>query len=145
MDAKIMIIGACILVAIIIIMMLRGNGLPKAIQQAKQIKDIKPIVDEIDRTQNADYKSLFNSAIKTLWDSYERELAVDLAKVFLERHDDAPIAQHWLQTIMSVEGQLCGAKLGEDFIKEHFKEDLANKCGSCCGGSCKGKNCKSCK
>ncbi len=136
------------LVLFIIVMAFGSNAMGKAIKEARQTKNAQPIIDAIDKDPNADIKSLFNGAIKQLWDSYDREVATDLIKAFLERIDRTPIAQFWLKTVLEVEPELARKKLGADFIQAHTHEDCAAKssCGGCGGGKCGSGKCGgSCK
>lgn len=117
----------------------RSDGLSQKLREARTTRDIKPVLAEIDAMKDADIQSIFNSAIKTLWDSYDRELAADLIKAFLERKDNVPIAQHWLNQLLTVEPEIARQKIDEDFLRAHLHEECAAKCGSCSG------SCKSCK
>ena len=136
---NIVILTTILLLAFIFMKTSQSDGLSKKLREARTTRDIKPVVAEIDNMKDADIQSIFNSAIKTLWDSYDRELAGDLIKAFLERKDDVPIAQHWLNQLLTVEPEIARQKLGEDFLRAHLHEECAANCGSCCG------SCKSCK
>ena len=130
------IIGASIAVLIILLLTLRNNAISTAIATARKDNTVDPIVEAISKDQNKDSASLYNSAIKTLWDSFDRELAIDLAKVFLEKKACEPIAQYWLQQIQTVEPELARTKMGEEFIKSHYVDEAAKACAGGCCGSC---------
>ena len=131
-------IGA-IAIIILVISSLKGNSVSKEVKKARTTKDVKPVIAAIDNDKTADVATAFNTAIKSLWDGYDRELAMDLIKALLERNDTAPISQQWLQSALSVEPELARKQLGEEFIKAHFHEEIAQQCVGC-GGSC--KSCK---
>ena len=136
---NIIIVTTVLLILFIFLKTSSSDGLSQKLREAKKTRDVKPVITEIDNMKNADIQSIYNSAIKTLWDSYDRDIASDLIKAFLERKDDVPIAQHWLNQLLTVEPELARQKLGEEFLAAHLHEECAAKCGSC------GGNCKSCK
>ena len=141
--SQIMIAAAVLILAFIIFSSFASNSMGKALKLARETKNAQPVIDEIDKDPKADIESLYNGAIKKLWDSYDREIATDLVKAFLERKDNVHIAQYWLQTVLSVEPEIARERLGADFIKQHSHEECMSP-SSGCGGNCK-KNCKSCK
>ena len=118
---------------------MQGNALGKAIKQARREKDVTPVIEAIDEDKRGDLATSYNIAIKSLWDGYDRELAMDLIRALLERDDKAPISQKWLQDALSVEPELARKQLGKEFIDSHFHEAIAKSCAGC-GGSC--KSCK---
>lgn len=136
-SSTIFIAGAVIIfIAVLVWFSKMGGSLEKAVAEARKTKEIKPIIEAIDADKAGDEVTNFNVAIKTLWDAYERELAMDLIRELLERNDKAPIAQKWLQDALSVEVELARKQLGKDFIDAHFHEDIAQGCVGC-GGSCR--------
>lgn len=136
-------VGALFIIGLLAVSF-RGNSVSAATRQAHKTHDVGPIIAAIDEDKTGDMATSFNSAIKSLWDAYDRETATDLIKAFLERCDDKPIAQMWLKTVAEVEPEIARKKLGEAFILEHTREEIAAACaGGCGGGSC--KSCKSCK
>ncbi len=141
LDTKTIILITVVVIAIVMLIMsnLKGNSVSKEVKRARTTKDVKPIIAAIDNDKTADVATVFNTAIKSLWDGYDRDLAMDLIKALLERNDKAPISQHWLQSALSVEPELARKQLGEEFIKSHFHEEIAQQCVGC-GGSC--KSCK---
>ena len=136
-DRNTILICVCAVFIVVLLMMtLRGNKLGKEIKKARETKDIGPIITIIDEDKTADVATSFNVAIKQLWDGYDRELAMDLIHALLERNDKAPISQQWLQQALTVEPELARKQLGEEFIKAHFHEEIAQSCAGSCG-SCK--------
>jgi hypothetical protein len=131
-----------LLIAALLFPKLKGNAIQKAIVHARKEHDVKPFIAAVDEDSTADVPTIYNSAIKSLWDSYDRETATDLIKALLERNDTAPISQFWIKTLLEVEPEIARKQLGEVFIQEHYNEGIAAQCGGC-GGSC--KKCKSCK
>ena len=139
-DKTTIIVIVCVIaVALLIISNLKGNSVSKEVKRARTTKDVKPVIEAIDNDKSADVATVFNTAIKSLWDGYDRDLAMDLIKALLERNDKAPISQQWLQSALSVEPELARKQLGEEFIKAHFHEEIAQQCVGC-GGSC--RSCK---
>ena len=131
--------GVVIALAILIMFSSKGKSLGKLISEARKTGDIKPIVEAIEADKTGDQPTSYNVAIKTLWDGYERELAMGLIRELLERYDTTPIAQKWLQDALGVEPELARKVMGKDFIDAHFHEAIAQGCAGC-GGSC--KSCK---
>ena len=143
MDMNYIIIGGIVLLVIAILFVnFRGNAVSRAIREARKTKDVKPLIAAIDADPQADVPTVYNSVIKSFWDSYEREVATELIHALLERNDKASISQFWLKTVREVEPEIARKQLGEAFIAAHFCEGIAAGCGGC-GGSC--KSCKSCK
>ena len=142
--SQIMIAAVAVTLENITITAFASNSMGKALKQARETKNAQPVIDEIDKDPKADIESLYNGAIKKLWDSYDREVATDLIKAFLERKDNVHIAQYWLQTVLSVEPEIARERLGAEFIKAHSHEECMSP-STGCGGSCNKKNCKSCK
>lgn len=140
------IIAAVLFVAYIIYSKTRKpSGLSYAVSQTLEDKDISHVLKEISESDSATVQATkFNTAIKPIWDAYERETASSLVKEMLIRCGDEPIAQHWLMTVTQVEPEIARKQFTEEFIKEHYKPEIAAKCaGGCCGGG--GGSCKSCK
>lgn len=138
------IVGLLFIVGLVL-MNLKGNAITKAARAARKTHDVEPLIAAIDDDKTVDVPTVYNSAIKSLWDSYDRETASKLIRALLERNDTATISQFWLKTILEVEPEIARKELGADFIQEHFKENIASQCGGC-GGACnKCKSCKSCK
>lgn len=135
----ILIVVGAIAVLFLVFISLRGNSLSKAVKQTRETKDIKHVVNFIDGDPKADIPTLYNSAIKTLWDGYDRDIAMRLIGELLKRNDTAPISQQWIQTALTVEPELARTELGKDFINAHYREDVAKACAGCGGacGSCK--------
>lgn len=132
----ILIIAGVLFVLVILVLSMKGNSLGKAIKQARKTGDIKPVIKAIEEDKTGDLATSYNIAIKSLWDGYDRELAMDLIHALLERDDKAPISQKWLQDALTIEPELARKQLGKDFIDSHFHEEIAKGCVGC-GGSCK--------
>ena len=142
-DVTYLVVGFGIVFIIVLILMnVKGNSIGKAVKECRKTHDVKPVIAAIDEDSTVDVPTVYNSAIKSLWEAYDRETATDLIKALLERNDQAPISQFWLKTVMDVEPDIARKKLGNDFIQAHYNEGIAAKCGGC-GGSC--NKCKSCK
>ncbi len=141
-DVTYLVIGFGILFVVTLILMnVKGNAIGKAVKSCRVTHDVAPVIAAIDEDKTVDVPTVYNSAIKSLWDAYDRETAAKLIKALVERNDTAPISQFWLKTVMDVEPDIARKTLGNDFIQSHYNEGIASKCGGC-GGSC--KKCKSC-
>jgi len=104
-------------------------SLDKAVGKALEAGDVGPIIKAIDALGPGQRTSAFNHAIRNLWDRYDREMAMPLIKELAERHGDALIAQYWMKQSLEVEPQIARAVLTREFLEQHFKPDLAARCG----------------
>ena len=136
------ILAAVLLVVFFVVSKVRKpSGIQYAVSQTLEDKDISHVLNEISESDSPSSQATkFNSAIKPIWDSYERQTACELVKVMLERCGNEPIAQHWLMTVTQVEPEIARKQFSESFLKEHYNPEIAAKCAGGCGGSC--KSCK---
>ena len=88
------------------------------------------LLEAILQRPSVNQPNLFNRAINLLWSSHHRDLALELIEVLASRHKDEKIAQYWLGQSLSVEPSLTRARLSESFLENHFKPEVAARCGS---------------
>jgi hypothetical protein len=100
-----------------------------AIEAARQQQKVTPIVEQVSKLRPAAQPTAYNHAIRRLWDSYERELAIDLIKVLAEKHHQALIAQYWLKQVLQVEPEMARRSLSREFLQNHFQPEVAAQCG----------------
>ena len=96
---------------------------------ARKQGNISPIVEAIERLGVGARPTAYNHAIKQLWDSYERSLAIELVRELAERHSSALITQYWLKQVLEVEPQLAHEKMTQEFYRLHFQPEVAASCG----------------
>lgn len=91
--------------------------------------DVEPLVKEISALRASAQPDAFNSAIRRLWDDYQRERTIPLIRALAEAHAGTRIAQYWLERLRTVEPELA-ATLGEEFFAAHYQPEVAASCGS---------------
>ena len=121
------VVGAVVLLALA--WKLTGRSLDGHVQLAIKDDDTAPLIEVILRKGEASQPDAFNLAIRGLWDAYQRPLAVPVIKALVEHHEDAPIAQFWLQQVQTVEPELARQTLDSAFIEAHYQPEVAAACG----------------
>lgn len=106
-----------------------GRPLDRHIDRAIRDESVEPLIKVLLSLGAGLQPNAFNRAIRALWDAYQRPLAVELIKVFVQHHDNAPIAQYWLEQVQSVEPELARESFDSAFIKAHFQPEVAASCG----------------
>jgi hypothetical protein len=78
--------------------------------------------------------NLWDQGITRLWRGYRRETAMALMKAAAAR-SSAPVVQFWIRQALEIEPEMSAEHLDEEFLKEHFRPDVAARCGrvGCCG------------
>jgi hypothetical protein len=102
-----------------------------ALAQVRRTGDVAPLVERLNRLGSAAAVDAYNSAIRRLWDAYERESAARLIRALVEGHSAAPIAQYWLDQIQKVEPEIAESTLGSAFISRYYDPTVASGCGPC--------------
>lgn len=126
-------IGAIGLVlAFIAVRYLRGGAdVTSWTQHATHSGNLELLIEHIE-TSGPDTATLWNQAIDSLWQAYQRDMAARLV-VEGARRSDAPIIQYWLRRFQEVEPELAREHFSEGFLAEHYRPDVAAKCGKSCG------------
>lgn len=107
-----------------------GISVDRDIDQALKAQDLDGLLKALlERPEDAQ-PTAFNRAIKRLWDDYQREEAVPLIRELTQRHEEASIAQFWLDQLNTVEPELAKRLLEPGFMEQHFKANIAAKCGN---------------
>ncbi len=107
-----------------------GLSVDRDIDQALKDNDLDALLEALLKRPESAQPTAFNRAIKRLWDDYQREEAVPLIRELTERHEEASIAQFWLDQLNSVEPELAKRSLEPGFMERHFKANIAAKCGN---------------
>lgn len=78
--------------------------------------------------------NLWDQAITQLWRGYERETAMAMMKAAAVK-SGAPVVQFWIRQALEIEPELAAQELGQEFLQEYFRPEVAAKCGrvGCCG------------
>ena len=106
-----------------------GRSLDGNIERAIKDEEVTPLIEAILRKGEASQPDAFNHAIRGLWDAYQRPLAVPVIKALVEHHEDAPIAQYWLEQVQTVEPDLARQTLDSAFLEAHYQPEVAASCG----------------
>ena len=129
-----LVVVAVLVVALFVGVRIFGTGgLSAAVKQAKTSGEPAPIVEFIERSPAKKHPNLWDQAIGTLWQDYERELAL-MVMVAAATRSEAPVVQFWLKNAMEVEPKMAREAFGDEFLEEYFRPRVAAKCGrvSCC-------------
>jgi hypothetical protein len=121
------IIGA-VLTAFFIWRMLIPN-LDKIVDQAVKLKDLGLIDQAIKKRSKNSRPTLYNHAVRRMWDSYQRPMAIDLVKSLAENFPDSNITQYWIKQILSVEPGMAKESFSKEFLSHYYKPEVAAQCG----------------
>ena len=122
-----------IVIAGFVLVLLLGKlfapSLEKHISAALAGGELQPLLAAIGERREGARPDAFNRAIRRLWDEYQRERAVPLIRALAEGHKDSLIAQYWLDQLRTVEPELANEALGQEFLSQHYKPEVAKACG----------------
>jgi len=122
-------IGLALLVVAVVVFRLLVPSLDSIVDRAAKHGDLSGLVEVIQRRPEAVQPTVYNHAIRRLWDGYQRELAVALIRELARNFGPTRIAQYWLQQVQQVEPKLAIEKLGKEFLDTHYLPELAAQCG----------------
>lgn len=105
-------------------------SLDTMLEKAIQSQDITQVLAWIAKKSESQRPTLYNHAVRALWDRYERKLAVQVTRDLASKHKEARITQYWLKQIQQVEPRLAKEQLGVEFYEAFFMPELAARCGS---------------
>jgi len=92
-------------------------------------KDITGVVSFLATHEGETRETLFNTATRTLWDGYERELATDLIKEVGSTIHTANIAQYWMKQALEVEPDIAQERFDPDWLGMFYNAEHAARCG----------------
>ncbi len=118
-----------IAVLVVILWRLLAPSIDKIVDGAVADKNIAAVVEAIGKHPAAARPTLYNHAIRRLWDAYERELATELIKTFAANHHTENIAQYWLKQVAQAEPTLATTILTKPFFDSYYLPEVANRCG----------------
>jgi hypothetical protein len=122
-------VGAVALVVFVVLWNRFAPSVGKLARRAAKSGDLGPVLSALAEKRPAAQPTAFNHAIRQLWDSHERELALELVKELAARHGDARIAQYWLRQALTVEPAISGRVFSRAFVTEHYQPEVAAQCG----------------
>jgi len=105
-----------------------GAGAGRAVDEAVRKGDAEPILTAAARLPHARRSAFFQQAVSLLWDGYQRPLAIQVLKEFAKDHSSEKICQFWLRQAQEVEPLEAGKTLGKDFLKLHYRPEVAACC-----------------
>ena len=106
-----------------------GPSIPRLARAAARTGDLGPLVAALARKRDAAQPTVFNQAIRLLWEMDERPLALELVKELASRHGDAKIAQYWLKEALTTEPAISRKVFSKAFLAQHYQPDVAAQCG----------------
>ncbi len=107
-----------------------GFSVDRDIDHALKTENMDGLLEALLHRPDGAQPTVFNRAIKRLWDDYQRPRAVAFIRTLAERHEEAPIAQYWLNQLQTVEPELAKESLEQGFMERHFNANIAAKCGN---------------
>ena len=127
MDVMFLVIGGAVL--LIAIYSFKPSGLMRATSKAITSGDISFLVKRIEGESGANQATCFNKAVKAMWNSYERPLAVSLIRAIGPLVSTAHIAQYWMKQALDIEPELAKESFDDDFLHAYYHPEVAAKCG----------------
>lgn len=106
-----------------------GAGVGKLVDEAIKKGDPEPILTAAAKASPAKRSFLFQQAIAMLWEGWHRPMAVQVLKEFAKDHSNEKICQFWLKQAQEVEPLAVQKELGPDFLKAHYRPEVAACCG----------------
>lgn len=97
-------------------------------------RDLAPLQSALAKASPGAQPTEYDRVLKRLWDTYERELAAQLARDFATRRKDAPVSQYWLRKLMEHEPGIASRVFDDEFLARYYDASVAAGCGKC--GSC---------
>jgi hypothetical protein len=124
---------AAVAAAIVIAFLLkRGGATPgttKLVSQAVESGDAAPLLAAAEALSPPRRSLFFQEAIATLWEGFNRPLAIQLIKEFGRRHYAEKICQFWMKQALEVEPALAGKVLDREFLDNYYQPEVAACCG----------------
>ena len=104
-------------------------SLAKLVEEAAKSKNLDPVKEAISKHGESSQPAAYNHAIRRLWDSFHRDLALELIRELAQNYAQVPIAQYWLKQALQVEPKMTTKRLGKKFIDTYYLPHLAAQCG----------------
>lgn len=119
----------------VLVVGLRGTELDRALKHARRTGEVDELARMISASASAGQATRWDHAIGSLWRAYARQPAT-LLVVQAAANSEADIVQYWIGQILQVEPELAQQHFSEEFLAQHFRPDIASRCGrkGCCGG-----------
>ncbi len=106
-----------------------GAGVGRLVDEAVAKGDAEPVLAAAAKLSHEVRSRFFQQAISILWEGWHRPLAVQVIKAFAEAHASEKICQFWLKQAQEVEPLEVQKRLGPDFLKAHYRPEVAACCG----------------
>ena len=104
-------------------------SLDKIVDQAVKQKDLDVIEQAIKKRSENSRPTLYNHAVRRMWDSYQRPMAINLVKNLAENFPDSNISQYWIKQILTVEPGMAKESFSKEFLSNYYKPEVAAQCG----------------
>lgn len=116
-------------VGLLLFWRMASPAINRSVARAIRDKSVAGVVEAIDKRSATAQPTLYNHAIRRLWDAYERELATELVRELTQRHHETSIAQYWLKQVAQAEPNLATTILTKPFFDSYYLPEIAAKCG----------------
>jgi hypothetical protein len=103
-----------------------------AIARARQTGEIDGLVEIVEAHPPDKRATKWDHVLGELWQAYARREAAKLVVEAAQRSDDT-ILQYWIRQVLEVEPDIAQEVFTEAFLEEHFRPDVAARCGKSCG------------
>ncbi|NOZ00835.1 MAG: hypothetical protein GXP54_02975 [Deltaproteobacteria bacterium] len=108
----------------------RGPSPYAAAKKAAEIDSIQPIVQAAGPLQPRARSAFYDQAISTLWEGWQRQLAILMVKEYTTSHSEEKVCQFWLQRALEVEPAVAKEVFDDRFLEEYFRPEVAKACHS---------------
>jgi len=106
-----------------------GAGIRRLVDEAIKKGDPEPILTAAAKAPPGRRSFLYQQAIAMLWEGWHRPLAIQVLKEFARDHSSEKICQFWLKQAQEVEPLAVQKELGPEFLKAHYRPEVAACCG----------------
>ena len=104
----------------------------EAIAQTRQTGEVDGLVAVVEAHPPDKQATKWDHVIGELWQAYARREAARLVVEAAER-SEATILQYWIRQVLEVEPDIAEEVFSDAFLEEHFRPDVAARCGKSCG------------
>ena len=119
----------CVILTLFTLWRLLIPSMDKIVDQAVKQKDLGLIGQAIEKRSANSRPTAYNHAIRRMWDSYQRPMAIKLVKNLAENFPDSNISQYWIKQILTVEPGMAKESFSKEFLSHYYKPEVAAQCG----------------
>jgi hypothetical protein len=113
----------------VIMMMREQDAVASLVKEAVAEGKVKPIMRAGLELDSSAQPPFFLRAIEVLWNTWQRELAAQLAHDFVMLHPNEKLGQYWLRQVLEIEPDIAEEVLQPEFLDVYYQPNLAASCG----------------